>query len=405
MLGLAAIFAYWRAERRTIRVGFVALVVASTGNLVAGLTLGAITDTLEALPGLIVLVPAAIDMRGNIFGALGSRLGTEIHSGLFEVTRRREGSLRQNLLATTALTLGTSLALAILARGLTMALGFEGISLVDLVVISMVGGVLSSIWLGGITVAVSVQAHKRGWDMDSVAAPLVTAAGDIMTIPSLFLATFLVGIEWVTPAIAIVGALVAVVFTVRGLVTRYDRARRIFQESFPILLFAATVGVLGGLILEARLERFVTFPALLVLVPPFLADAGALGGILSARLASKLHLGVLTPRGRPESLALLDVSIVFLFSVWLFSLVGISADIVAGVFGLASPGALTVVGISVLAGFMATAIAVVVAYYTAVVSFRLGLDPDNHGIPIITSVMDLTGIACLVLAMLAFGVA
>jgi mgtE-like transporter len=169
--GFSAIFAYWRAERRTIGVGFVALVVASTGNLVAGLTLGSITGTLEALPGLIVLVPAAIDMRGNIFGALGSRLGTHIHSGLFEVSRSREGVMGQNLLATTALTLGTSLALAILARGLTMALGFEGISLVDLVVISMVGGVLSSIWLGGITVAVSIQAHRRGWDMDSVAAP------------------------------------------------------------------------------------------------------------------------------------------------------------------------------------------------------------------------------------------
>ena len=61
---VGAVFAYWRAERRTIRQGFVALVVASTGNLVAGLTLGSITGTLERLPGLMVLVPAAIGMRG-----------------------------------------------------------------------------------------------------------------------------------------------------------------------------------------------------------------------------------------------------------------------------------------------------------------------------------------------------
>ena len=40
------------------------------------------------LPGLIVLVPAAIGMRGNVFGALGSRLGTQIHAGTFRLSRR-----------------------------------------------------------------------------------------------------------------------------------------------------------------------------------------------------------------------------------------------------------------------------------------------------------------------------
>ena len=74
---------HWRAERRTIRQGFVALVVADLGSLVAGLALGTITHRLKVLPGLIVMVPAAIGMRGNIFGALGSRLGTSIHSGLY----------------------------------------------------------------------------------------------------------------------------------------------------------------------------------------------------------------------------------------------------------------------------------------------------------------------------------
>src|SRR5438552_18270900 len=72
----------------SVRQGLAALLVSSGGDLLAGLTLGAITHTLEALPGLLVLVPAAIGMRGNIFGALGSRFGTAIHSGLFSMSRR-----------------------------------------------------------------------------------------------------------------------------------------------------------------------------------------------------------------------------------------------------------------------------------------------------------------------------
>ena len=52
--------------------------------------LAAMTGTLEQYPGLLVLVPAAIGMRGNIFGALGSRLATSIHAGTFRMSRRPE---------------------------------------------------------------------------------------------------------------------------------------------------------------------------------------------------------------------------------------------------------------------------------------------------------------------------
>jgi mgtE-like transporter len=178
----------------------------------------------------------------------------------------------------------------------------------------------------------------------------------------------------------------------------------VIKESLPILVAAAAIDVLAGLVIEARLERFVALPALLVLIPPFLEKAGSLGGILSSRLASKLHLGVISPRGRPEALALLDSSIIFLFAVILFALTGVTTVIVSKLFGLAGPSPLRLVGITMLAGFIATIAGIVVAYYTAVATFRRGLDPDNHGIPIITSSMDFVGVIALVIALLAFGV-
>src|SRR5205814_6153800 len=102
--------------------GLAALLVSSAGDLLAGLALGAITHTLAALPGLLVLVPAAIGMRGNIFGALGSRLGTAIHTGTFRLSRRRDTVVGQNILASLTLTLSISLALAVLAK--VVAVGF-----------------------------------------------------------------------------------------------------------------------------------------------------------------------------------------------------------------------------------------------------------------------------------------
>src|SRR3954467_1048597 len=94
-----------RSDASGVRAGFVALMLSSGGDLLAGLTLGSITGTLKELPGLLVLVPAPIGMRGNIFGALGSRLGTSIHAGTFTLSRRRDTLVGQNLAASIALSL------------------------------------------------------------------------------------------------------------------------------------------------------------------------------------------------------------------------------------------------------------------------------------------------------------
>jgi cation transporter-like permease len=46
-----------------------------------------------------------------------------------------------------------------------------------------------------------------------------------------------------------------------------------------------------------------------------------------------------------------------------------------------------------------------VGYYLAIVTSRFGLDPDNQSVPIITSVMDLVGVAAVLIAMATLGVA
>src|SRR2546423_8990307 len=77
-----------RSDPSGVGAGFVALLLSSGGDLLPGLTLGAITGTLEALPRLLVLVPAAIGMRGNIFRRLRRRLTTPVHTRAVPGSRR-----------------------------------------------------------------------------------------------------------------------------------------------------------------------------------------------------------------------------------------------------------------------------------------------------------------------------
>jgi mgtE-like transporter len=401
--GLGRIFAYWRAERRTIAQGLVAMLLASAAGLIAGTALGSISGTLRRLPGLMLLLPAAIAMRGNIFGAMASRLGTGIHTGLFVPSRERQGVLYQNVFAAAVLTLSISLLVAVLAKLVSVLFGDPSMSILDFMVVSVVGGVLASIAVGILAVALSIAAYRRRWDLDSVAAPLITASGDVLTIPALFLATFLVSVPWITPTLAGLATVLTLASLVATIRSNLEIARRVVRESLPILALAGIIDLIAGGFVESRLEEFLAFPVLLTLIPPILGNAGGLGGILSSRLSSKLHLGAMTPRGRPEAVAVLDFSVVFLFAILVFPLVGAAAHLGGVWIGLGSPGIVRVVGVSTLAGLLATSVAAVVAYYTAVATYRLGLDPDNHGIPTITSSMDLTGVVALVIGLLAFG--
>src|SRR6266550_3121619 len=118
----ARFVAFLRADFAGVRAGFVALFISSGGDLVTGLTLASITNTLATLPGLFILIPAAIGMRGNIFGGLGSRLGTQIHAGTFRVSQRVDTLFGQNVGAAILLSLSISAALAVLAKVVSAAL-------------------------------------------------------------------------------------------------------------------------------------------------------------------------------------------------------------------------------------------------------------------------------------------
>ncbi len=86
------------------RQSLVALGLNSSTSLVAGAILGSLTATFERLPGLLVLIPAAIGLRGNIFGSFGNRVSTAIHAGELRLSRRASSPLGQNVLAAGVLT-------------------------------------------------------------------------------------------------------------------------------------------------------------------------------------------------------------------------------------------------------------------------------------------------------------
>lgn len=394
-VSVADVAHYWSEEKRSLRRGVTVILLTSVTGMVAGITLAGAEAMLERLPGLLVLVPAAIGMRGNIYGALASRLATALHIGAFEPELRRHGFLNRQIEATTILSLGTSVFIAVVAWILGAALGLGPIPLWKLIVIATVGGMLASLVLLVVTIALAVVSQRRAWNMDDVGAPTVTAFGDMLTIPALLLAAFLVAYDRLSIVLGVLLAGFGVWALFGGWRHHDDQVRRIVRESIVTLAAASVMGVLAGSVLQARLVQWVSAPVLLVMIPAFVANCGSLGGILSSRISSKLYLGLLEPRPVPERLAGLDISVTFLYGLVAFTAIGTTAWIAATIFGHAPPPIWTVLGITILAGLLSTVAVAAVAYTTATLAYRHDLDPDNQGIPIVTSVMDLLGLLCL----------
>jgi mgtE-like transporter len=176
-------------------------------------------------------------------------------------------------------------------------------------------------------------------------------------------------------------------------------------ESLPILALTGAVTILVGVALEDRRDQFLAFAALLILLPPFLQEGGALGGILSSRLSSKIHLGLLAPRGLPSLSAFRDFALIYTFAAGVYLFIGGASHFLALALGQNSPGLLLMLAVSALAGLIATTAAVFAAYYGSIISYRFGLDPDTYGIPIITSAVDLLGFMSLIISLIVFGLA
>ncbi len=391
--------AFWLQESGSIRAGSTALSIGLGATLIAGIVLASAEDQLEEVPGLLALIPAAIGMRGSIFGALGSRLSTGIFTGQFEPSLERRSYLGRQVEASTILSFATATQAGVLAWGISVVLGLSTVPVLELVAVSLIGGLLSSAVLFVVVITMARRSYNRGWSMDDVGAPVITATGDLVTLPALLLATLVLRVEWLALGLGGLGLIVGTVAVVLGIRAADPTIRQVVRESLVVLTIAVTIDVLAGVIVEARAEASFGAAALLVLLPPFIANCGSLGGILSSRLASKLHVGLLEARLLPGKIALLDVSLTVLLAMLAFSGVGVAGWLAATIVpGVEPLPLLATVSVTLLAGLFALPILASVAYAAAVTSFRFGFDPDNHGIPIVTATMDLAGVLCLVAA-------
>ena len=131
------------------------IVFCGLGAIIAGSTLSVMTDLLEEIPGLIVVIPAIIAMRGNISTAFGSRLGSAYHLGIIDAENLWNEELKQNIIGSLILSFLVAIIIGILAY-VTSILPPINVypNPVKLISIVLIAGVLSGIILTLMTIII-----------------------------------------------------------------------------------------------------------------------------------------------------------------------------------------------------------------------------------------------------------
>lgn len=171
----------------------------------------------------------------------------------------------------------------------------------------------------------------------------------------------------------------------------------------PILVVAAALSTMAGVVVTKQLDAFALVPTLFILAPAFVSSAGALGGILSSRLATKLHLGLADPDVVPGPEVRRDILTICAIGIPVFLYNAVGAQLLGRLTGQASPGLVPMIVGTLSAGVVVLAVVAALAYYGTIAAWRLEVDPDTYGTPTVTASMDFIGVVALVVAFSAFG--
>jgi len=159
------------------------LIICGIGEVFAGTIFGFMKDLFLEYPGLIIIMPAVIGMRGNIVTTLGSRLGSSIHLGVIDpkdVIKNPE--TQENIYATLILSAVMAVITAFVAYSSSVSAGVDTLSLGSLILVTLFSSLIAGMILITITIGIVIVSFSKGLDPDNVTAPILTTVGDIISI-------------------------------------------------------------------------------------------------------------------------------------------------------------------------------------------------------------------------------
>lgn len=389
-----------REVRKDLLEGGASLMLCNVGDYISGLFLHFFEQVIRAEPLIIALLPAASDARGDVYSSYGSRLGTLLHLGILK------RYLKSELFALVTLLICANLWVGILISIVNGVVGDRDLDLIDVLFIPLFSAIISAFFMVPTTTWLALASFKHGLDPDNLVSPITTLFGDLVTIPTIVLGYFVAKSVSSYHKLAVIGVLILVAvaslaytfYRLQNGDRIFERTVKVVRENLPVVILAISFSAVAGVILLGNIEEILAWKGLLAVVPAFLEDGGAIACRFSARLTTMLHLGRVKLEIMPRSKWIWkQIGINFVHALILFTALGVFGAIVSISAGVSCTWATKIFFVVLLAGLLLTLIISTLTYYLALLSFKIGIDPDNVLAPILTSIADVVGTASLAL--------
>lgn len=350
-------------------------------DLFAGLFLGTnFEKIMESYPYILIILPGLMDLRGNIFGALCSRLSTAFYLGSSLPSFTDDYVYKNFFFSIWASALPIFLLMLI---GLLKIRDFEGF--LSSLQISIASSALIGLLLSLVSILIVVTSFKRSIDPDSISGPLITSIADIVTIPSIVVFIIIFEAGWIYPFfLASIVLLVISIYFSRG-----KELKRIKKEVLSIVTSLAVLESIAGSLLHEFSEIIYLSIFLSFAYPTIVDTLGNYGCIIVARTSTRLNLGEIE-KGDLKGL-IDDLKAILPTSILIFPFICLVpvylSYLTLGKFFF-KPIAISIFFASFV---FLIFLVILVAFYLAVALHRLKIDPDNGGIPLITTIADILG--------------
>lgn len=165
-------------------------VVSIIGGLIAGTILAVNANKLLLIPGMLVILPGFLEMRGNISGSMAARLTSGLFLGFVNPKKMESKIVKGNILSSFVLALTVSLVLGIIAFLFNYII-FD-ISTPEIIFIPLIAGMIANGIEIPLTLFFTFYFFRKGHDPNNIMGPFVTSTGDITSVLSLLVVVLLV---------------------------------------------------------------------------------------------------------------------------------------------------------------------------------------------------------------------
>lgn len=164
---------------------FFSQVISLFGGLIAGTILAVYTHQILLLPGMLILLPGFLEMRGSISGSIAARLTSGLYLGIVKPNTLKTAIVKGNVIASFLLALFVSFLLGVIAFFFTLVV-FSTYS-PKLLFIPLIAGIIANALEIPLALLVTFYLFRHGYDPADIMGPFVTSTGDITSILSLLL--------------------------------------------------------------------------------------------------------------------------------------------------------------------------------------------------------------------------